>query len=252
MRAWRILGLTLAITGLVAPSLYAQYNNRYMELSYLTFNAPFQVPGVALPAGTYRFQMAPILTGKAVVQVLSQDGQHIYASFIARQVHRVAYQAPTKTVVMFAERPAGIPQAVKEWFYPGDSFGEEFVYPRSTAVQIARVNHTSVPAIANESAKNLGAMKTAKIARVSGNGNTTPAAPATQVARQESPATPPVSPLPSETTVGTSGQTTSSAHAAARARRLPQTASDLPLVASLSLATLVAGIGVGRLRRRLA
>ena len=30
------------------------------------------------------------------------------------------------TYIMFQERPAGSPQAMKAWFYPGRSIGEEF------------------------------------------------------------------------------------------------------------------------------
>ena len=47
---------------------------------------------------------------------------------------------------MFAERPAGSPQAAKEWYYPGRSIGEEFVYPKNQAMEIAKANNTAVPA----------------------------------------------------------------------------------------------------------
>jgi hypothetical protein len=32
---------------------------------------------------------------------------------------------PSENVVMFAERPARAPKAIKVWFYPGDRTGEE-------------------------------------------------------------------------------------------------------------------------------
>ena len=47
---------------------------------------------------------------------------------------------------MFAERPAGQPQAAREWFYPGRSIGVEFVYPKEQAATIAKANKTSVAA----------------------------------------------------------------------------------------------------------
>ena len=50
------------------------------------------------------------------------------------------------SLVMFAERPAGAPQAAKEWYYPGRSIGEQFVYPKEQAMAIAKANNTSVPA----------------------------------------------------------------------------------------------------------
>lgn len=261
MRAVRNLGWAVAITAMLAPGARAQGSNEYLKLTYLTFSAPVQVPGVTLPAGTYRFQMADILTGSAhAVQVFSQDGKQIYTTFLA--VPAEMRDTPDKTVVMFAERPAGAPQAVKEWFYPGNSIGEEFVYPKSMAVKIAKANHTTVPAIEDESAKNASALKGAKIGRVDENGNIS-SSEQHETARNEAPAaTAPANTNPTSqstaTTVGTSGQTGSEtasqpAQSARNTRRqLPRTASSLPLDGLLSLLALGAGLAVGQLRRRLA
>jgi hypothetical protein len=35
-----------------------------------------------------------------------------------------------KTILQFEERPAGQPEALKAWFYPGYNSGVEFVYPK--------------------------------------------------------------------------------------------------------------------------
>src|SRR5436190_15014618 len=37
-----------------------------------------------------------------------------------------------QTVITFEERPNGSPQAIKSWFYPGETTGEEFVYTSSS------------------------------------------------------------------------------------------------------------------------
>jgi len=79
--------------------------------------------------------------------------------------------------VMFAERPAGAPQAIQVWYYPGDRIGEEFVYPKSQAVSIAKANHKSVLATdtttnANDTEENrMSAMKGASVGRVDESGN---------------------------------------------------------------------------------
>jgi hypothetical protein len=39
----------------------------------------------------------------------------------------------------------GEPQAIRAWFYPGDNYGQEFVYARKVAVELAKV--TNVPAL---------------------------------------------------------------------------------------------------------
>ena len=45
----------------------------------------------------------------------------------------------------FGERAAGSPVAIKSWFYPGDNFGQRFVYPKKQATQIAATYHQPVP-----------------------------------------------------------------------------------------------------------
>src|SRR5437899_5979740 len=42
------------------------------------------------------------------------------------------------------------PQAVKVWYYPGETIGNEFVYPKAQAMKIARDTHTRVLAMNNE------------------------------------------------------------------------------------------------------
>lgn len=205
MRALRIVGLAIAVSAMIAPGLLAQGNNERLKLTYMTFSAPVQVPGVTLPAGTYRFQMADIETGSAhAVQIFSQDGTKLYTTFLA--IPAEMRDTPDKTVVMFAERPAGAPQAVKEWFYPGNSIGEEFVYPKSIAVQIAKANHTSVPAVEDENAKDEASLKTAKVGRVDENGNPVSEKKSNEVAENQK------SSAPAATTTAPAATTTAPAN----------------------------------------
>jgi hypothetical protein len=43
---------------------------------------------------------------------------------------------------------------VKAWFYPGDDYGHEFVYPKSKAVRLATSSNTPVPSMPAELAAN--------------------------------------------------------------------------------------------------
>ncbi|MBK7929985.1 MAG: hypothetical protein IPJ98_21675 [Bryobacterales bacterium] len=54
-------------------------------------------------------------------------------------------RATDKTVVTFRERPAGQPEALRAWFYPGRNWGEEFVYPKAKAIELAKT--TNVPVL---------------------------------------------------------------------------------------------------------
>ena len=49
-----------------------------------------------------------------------------------------------KTVMTFRERAAGQPEALRAWFYPGRQWGEEFVYPKAKAMEIATSTKTSM------------------------------------------------------------------------------------------------------------
>jgi hypothetical protein len=116
-----ILGIAVALTA--SPARANQWDQR----TYFTFSAPVEVPGVALAAGTYMFRLADTDGERNVVQVLSEDGTKVYATFFALPAERVALS--DKPVVTFEEGPAGAPEAIKAWFYPDDATGHAFVYP---------------------------------------------------------------------------------------------------------------------------
>jgi hypothetical protein len=53
--------------------------------------------------------------------------------------------ATSKTVMYLGERPAGSPAAIKSWFYPGDTNGERFIYPKARAQALAAEVNQPVP-----------------------------------------------------------------------------------------------------------
>ena len=81
--------------------------------------------------------------------------------------------------MLFAERASGVPQAIKVWYYPGDRIGDEFVYPKSQAMKIAKATHQRVLAYnddANETVTNTAgevpaSMKSARVGYFDENGN---------------------------------------------------------------------------------
>ncbi len=114
----------------------------------MTFSAPVEIPGVhlkgwgVLPAGTYVFKVLDSQTDRHIVQIFNQDETQIYATILAIPNYRLT---PTgKTVVTFSERPAGEPEALRAWFYPGRQWGEEFVYPKAKAIELAKSAGTAV------------------------------------------------------------------------------------------------------------
>jgi len=98
------------------------------KLTYFTFSAPVALPGVTLPAGTYRFSHPDCDQTEHVVRVSSQDGTEVFGTFLAIPDERVT--PSDRPLVIFAERPSGTLETVKAWFYPGDTIGDELIYPK--------------------------------------------------------------------------------------------------------------------------
>jgi len=49
-------------------------------------------------------------------------------------------------VIKFTEVAAGKPQPIRAWFYPGQIVGQELVYSKSRAGELAATSHVVVPA----------------------------------------------------------------------------------------------------------
>jgi hypothetical protein len=101
----------------------------------VTFARPVELPGIVLPAGTYN-------SNRRIVQVFNEDESKIFTTILAIPNWRLT---PTDKVVMpFDERAPGNPEALRAWFHPGDNFGQEFVYPKVRAAEIAEATHELV------------------------------------------------------------------------------------------------------------
>jgi hypothetical protein len=132
----------------------------------------------------------------------------------------------------FRERPAGEPEALRAWFYPGRNWGEEFVYPKAKAMELAKSANTAVlfttaeiPVEVSEPIKSVDepvvvALKQAPIMAVQPTGEELQLAEA-------------VTPPPAEPEV-----------AMATEPALPATASNLPLIGLLGLLAICGTLAV--------
>ena len=85
-------------------------------------------------------------------------------------------QRPTSSdeaELRFLETPAGQPAAVKTWWYPGNSIGREFIYPKSQAVRLAKATNQTVLTTQAENVTS-EQMQTSELAYVSPSGQETP------------------------------------------------------------------------------
>ena len=82
------------------------------------------------------FKLLDSPSDRHIVQIFKRTRTKIYATILAIPNYRLK---PTdKTVITFNEGSAGKPEAIRAWFYPGANWGEEFVYPKAKAVELAR------------------------------------------------------------------------------------------------------------------
>src|SRR5436305_4768250 len=147
MRVLKTLCCAAAMTVMLAPIARA---DEWNKKTILTFSGPVQIPGATLPAGSYVFKLADISGNRHVVQVFDKDEHKIYTTLLAVPNQRL--EPSDKPVILFSERATGSPQAVKVWYYPGETVGNEFVYPKSQAMRIAKATHQRVLATNNEPA----------------------------------------------------------------------------------------------------
>jgi hypothetical protein len=139
------LGFALALFGFVlAPSVRA---DEWSRATKITFSQPVDVAGHVLAAGTYLFKIADA-NDRHIVQIFSADGKTVIATVMTIPDYRL--KATNETVIKFSEVPAGSPEAVRAWFYPGRTNGEAFVYPKRRAIALAKASKVAVPAIAVE------------------------------------------------------------------------------------------------------
>ncbi len=139
MRAFKIfIAIAAAALCLTAPARADETN----KLTYLTFDKPVQLPGVTLPAGRYRFELADTEESRRVVKIQSEDGKKQLALLLT--VQNQLRDVPKDAVVLFRETAKGQPDAIRSWNYPGERIGYEFVYPKAEALVIAHRTHQPV------------------------------------------------------------------------------------------------------------
>jgi len=230
--------LCLAVLGVAfSTSAKADETNRK---TVITFSGPVEIPGVhlqgygILPAGTYVFKILDSQSDRHIVQIFSKDELTVYATILAIPNYRL--KATDKTVITFRERPAGEPEALRAWFYPGREWGEEFVYPKARALVLAKETNTPVLFTPAEIAPEVTvAIKT-------------PAEPVV-VALAQAPVMA-IQPSGQEIEIAQVVTAPPVVLAQNEPARLPATASSLPLMALLGMLALAGALSLGLIQKR--
>jgi len=221
----------------------------------ITFSGPVEIPGVhlkgwgVLPAGTYVFKILDSQTDRHIVQIFNKEETVIYATILAIPNYRL--RATDKTVMTFRERPAGQPEALRAWFYPGKNWGEEFVYPKSKAMELAKTTNTPVLFTSTELPVEVAEPEKLADAPVVAEMKRTPIL-AVKPTGEEVQLAEVVTTPPALTQLAMASSASSDAPAAPARKRLPATASTEPLFALLGMMTLGAAAATRAIAKRIA
>lgn len=229
MRFFKAVLVGLALTLLVGMFLNPARADQWNKKTILTFSQPIEVPGKVLPAGTYTFRLLDSMSYRHIVQIWNEDGTQLITTILAIPNYRLK---PTEeTVIKFHERPGDSPEALRAWFYPGDNFGQEFVYPKQRAIQLAQASNEIVPAETVEPTEST--LKTVPLVAITPDKKEEPVTEAIQVLPLQHP------------------QESTSAPVTV-AKELPKTATPIPLIGVLGLVSIGLAFGLKLLAKRFA
>jgi hypothetical protein len=132
----------LLLTCAVTPANADAWNKK----TYVTTSQAIEVPGAVLPPGKYVFKLMESQSNRHIVQIMNAEENHVYTTNLAFAKERM--NPADKTVLTFYEMPGGGPEPIRAWFYPGDTIGQEFAYPRERAREISQAVKQNVPELA--------------------------------------------------------------------------------------------------------
>ena len=255
--------LCAALLGtMFVPGAQADDSNRKTEV---TFSGPVEIPGVhlhgfgILPAGTYVFKIVDSQSDRHIVEVFNKEQTTIYATILAIPNYRL--KATGKTVITFSERADGQPEALRAWFFPGRNWGEEFVYPKARAVELAKIANTPVlftaveipvevaEPIKSEDAPVVVELKRAPIMAIKPTGEEVQLAEVVTPPPAEPVVVATAAPAPDPVVVAEATHPAEETHPA-EASKLPGTAGAMPLIGIIGLTTLCVAFALRGIAKR--
>jgi len=116
------------LLGVMSPKAKADTWN---EKTIVTFKEPVEIPGHVLLPGTYTFKLMNSDADRDIVEVQSKSDPQFVVILLANSAERTS--SASKTMFEFEKLHRNSPEAIAEWFYPGDQYGQQFVYASPAA-----------------------------------------------------------------------------------------------------------------------
>ena len=222
MKKLVIAAISLLVTAGLGSGANAQGKK---SESTLTVNEPVEVPGTILAPGTYVIRVVDAQSSRNIVQITDVDGTKVFATAICTP-HAQAASRPNTNFVYYEN--VSTSKVLRTWFASNDQFGQDFVYPRERAIELARAVKEPVPAYVATGPVTTEQLKTVEVV---------PVAEEKPVVIAEAPARVPV-PAPAPPVL-------------VAENNLPATASVFPLAAGLGLLALAGAAGLHLIGRRI-
>jgi hypothetical protein len=216
------LGTFATLLGVAyAPAATAQINT---EKSLFTLTEPMDVGGAVLEPGTYRIKVVELSFNRNVVQVTNETGSRVFATVLATPHVISTDEAIPESRFIYYTAIAGQPKALRTWFAHDTPYGQDIIYPKRRAMELAAAAKVPVIAIPDEVKE--AEYKTVPFTVVTPDQTVKPyEAPVVVV--QKAPEAAPLA-----------------VAEASPEKQLPTTASHVPLYAALGLLSLGAAIGL--------
>ena len=124
---------TVLAAGVIAlMSATFSFADEWSRAIEFTFDKPVSIPAVhqpgmeVLPPGTYVFKVLDSTIDRHIVQIFKKGETEVYATVMTVPAMRTT--ATDDIVLTFRETRVGEAAKLREMFYPGREWGEEFVY----------------------------------------------------------------------------------------------------------------------------
>ena len=142
-----VAGAGIAVLGLV-PMIRA---DAWDKRTLMTVKEPIIAGDKVLQPGTYVWKLLDSSSDRHIVQIFNSDQTKLETTVLAIPNYKL--RPADNSQFMFWETPAGVPKAVRAWFYPGDNYGQEFAYPKKLVAQLASAQPVPVPAVYHPAAE---------------------------------------------------------------------------------------------------
>ncbi len=211
-----------------APTAYAQSDR---ENSTFAVTEPIDVGGFTLQPGTYLIKVVMLASNRNMIQITNEDQTKVFASVLATPHQIRAGEAAPSSRYIYYTTAAGQPKALRTWFARDTLNGQDIIYPKRRAMELAAIAKEPVIAIPDDAKE--ADYKTVSFTVVTPEQEAKPYQEPVVVAQTAPEPAPPV--------------------VVAEARpqpELPATASHVPLFAALGLLSLGGAFGLRALVNR--